>query len=261
MPSTIRKYIFYICFVAASISFFARTNYRSIEKIKPEVIAGPVQSETADKELITVTKDGYEYKLTPLYDYRLDAMVVHTFDYTWFSIYKLDSVFPRDLCVIWGKNVESKVYQSRSLSFGQDYRFCLYNWTGDLNFDGNELSNNHLLLLDKKLEKKAAKIKPGDQIELRGKLVNVEANNLDEPGTFDPKTFSLQTSTTRTDTGAGACEIIYVDDIKIISSGHPFIDFVYHMSLYGILIVIIWGMIEFFWELSGIKYGNSAHSD
>ena len=218
--SKINKILFWLFLLIIIITFFTRNNYRNVDIVSPEVIGEPKQSEVFDNSIIKFTKDDYEYELTPLYDYEINGMIVHKMDYTWFSIYKRDSVFPIDLCLIWGDNVANKVYKHKNLKFSQDFRFCLYHWRGKIDFNHNQLSNNHLVIDNKELEKKLNKLSTGDQIKITGKLVNIKAENIGEPGKYDPEYFNWKSSINRKDSGGGACETIYIEDIEIIEKSN-----------------------------------------
>jgi len=235
----IKKFLYLILFIIAIITFFTRNNYKNVEAISPDVLNNPIQEKIESYDIIQFTKDDYQYKLTPLYDYEINGLVVHKMNYTWFSIYKMDSVFPRDLCMMWGNNVGSKIYKDKSLKFSQDMRFCFARWEGALNFDNSEVSNNHLIMEDEKVEKKIKKISVGDQVKIKGQLVDVEAKNLGKPGEYDPEYFTLKSSTTREDTGAGACEIIYVKDVEILQKGNPISHNLFEISFYGLALLLV----------------------
>ena len=69
-------------------------------------------------------------------------------------------------------------------------------------------SNNHLVPSDSKIRSKIKKIRTGDHIKIKGYLVSIDG--LDEDG----NTFYWDSSISRDDTGDGACEVIYVTDVK-----------------------------------------------
>ena len=73
-------------------------------------------------------------------------------------------------------------------------------------FNMQQLSNNHLISDDEYIRKQVQKIRIGDQIRVRGYLAGYTAGGGSKRGT----------STTRTDTGDGACETIYVEQFRII---------------------------------------------
>jgi len=239
MLSKINKYIFWLLVIIFAITFFTKNNYRNTDKIAPEVLSEPIQTKVIGNDIIKFTRDDYKYELTPLFDYEINGLIAHKMDYTWFSIHKRDSVFPLDLCLIWGGNVGDGVYRDKSIHFSQDFRFCMVNWTKDVGFNLSQISNNHLVINDEELEKKLELLSAGDQIKIKGQLVNIVATNLGQPGQYDPEYFEWKSSANRTDSSAGACETIYVDDIEILQKGNPISFYLNKYSLYGIIILII----------------------
>ena len=121
--------------------------HKAVNDIDPAALARPVQIATSNKDPIVFTRDGYNYVLHPLYDYKLNGLVLHDFIYDrWFSLSRTDKTFTKDLCVIWGRNLETKSYQDPTFEVRQDFRFCLYNWMKrNFVFNGDELSNNHTI--------------------------------------------------------------------------------------------------------------------
>ena len=79
----------------------------------------------------------------------------------------------------------------------------------------------------------------GDQVRIEGKLVNVKAKLISPGGRFDSPEYSWNSSTSRTDSGAGACEVIYVEGITILKKANQFWRILFPISLYGILISVI----------------------
>lgn len=235
--------VFFILLIFLLVwSYFARNNYRSVDIIHSDVVKEPVQLRALEKTPIKISNNDYEYTLTPLFEYEINGLIVHKMDYRWFSIYKMDSVFPMDLCLLWGDNVASKVYQSKKLSFSQDARFAYWKWYGNINFNHDEAANIHLIMKNEELERKLKTLSCGDQVKIKGQLVDVIAENKGKPGRFDPEEFRLKSSTKRTDTGAGACEIIYVDSFEILEKANILPNTTYKFSLF-LLIISIFGKI------------------
>ena len=52
-------------------------------------------------------------------------------------------------------NVKNGIYREKSLHFRQDGRFCWADWSHQTNFNWGEASNNHLVIKDDLLRKKA----------------------------------------------------------------------------------------------------------
>jgi hypothetical protein len=73
------------------------------------------------------------------------------------------------------------------------------------------LSNNHLLADKETLKAALMDAEPGDHIRLRGLLAEY-ANPANG--------FNRGTSTTREDTGNGACETIYVNEFTIVNKAN-----------------------------------------
>lgn len=242
----IQKFLLPILFIMLAVTFFTRNNYRNIDNINSALLNEPVQSETGNKDIIQFTKENYEYKLTPLYDYEINGLVVSKMNYTWFSVYKTDSVFPIDLCMVWGGNVRDKIYKDKSVKFSQDMRFCFAKWSGGINFNMEEISNSHLILKNKETERKTKTISRGDQVKIKGKLVNIEAKNLGEAGKYDPDFINWESSTTREDAGAGACEVIYVEDIEILEEANPVSNSLFTLSFFVFISLIISDIVLFF---------------
>lgn len=233
-------------------TFFLKDNYRFVENINPVLLSEPKQTAASDKT-INFTKDDYNYELTPVANYEINALVVHKMDYRIFSIYKTDSVFPVDLCLLWGENVKNKVYQNKNLKYSQDSRFCFFRWSGNVKFNSDEISNNHLVVADENILHQIDKIRPGDQVKISGKLVNVDAKKVNPQDKNEPQEIKWQTSTTRTDAGAGACEIIYVEKVDILTPANQLARFAFTVSLWGLAIVALWSILVLFWPVKRLQ--------
>jgi hypothetical protein len=242
MFQKLNKYFFAGLFLAFMVTFFSRNNIRSVTRVTPEVIKQPLQGTIYNQNIIQFVKDGYEYNLTPVYDYEISGLLVGKMDYRFFSIDRLDSMFPFDVCLIWGSNVANGVYRDRRVKFSQDCRWCWAYWIGDVHFNLDELSNNHLVVDDDNILKLLKYIVRGDQIRIKGKLVNVKAKLLKKTGQPD---MVWNTSTSRTDSGAGACEVIYVEEIEVLKEANVLSRILFKVSSYGLLFLVAWKFISF----------------
>ena len=220
------------------ITFFTRDNYRNVENINSELYQKPIQNEVTDKSTIEFDREGYHYEITPLFDYELNGLVVHRYDYSLLKFYKKDAVFPVDLCMMWGTNLQSEIHKNSDLKFSQDSRWCNWSYKTDISINNDEISNNHIVVDNDILQKKFKNINVGDQIKITGKLVNVKAIGSKDIGKYDREYFEWKSSTTRQDTGGGACETIYVENVEIIKKGNPISSILYKLSLYGLLLII-----------------------
>jgi hypothetical protein len=98
-------------------------------------------------------------------------------------------------------------------------------------FDMYQLSNNHLISDDDFIRDQVRKVKVGDQVRIQGVLASYES-----PGGL------RGTSTTRTDTGDGACETIYVDRFEILQPATSY----WRISMYAALATLSVGLFLFF---------------
>ena len=246
----INSYLFIILLLVLIITFFTRNNIRNVDKITDEATNQPVQKEILNMEEIEFKKDGYLWQLTPLYDYEISGLVVGRMNYQIFSINRYSNLLPIDLGLIWGSNVANKVYQDKRIKFKQDSRWCWVRWDGDAVFNLNEFSNNHLLTKEKDLSNEAKKVNRGDQIRIKGKLVNIIATPLEDNEISGQNNIMWKSSTTREDSGAGACEIIYVEDIEILRKGNLLSRFLFWFSFYGLIILIFWSIAYFLYSIN-----------
>jgi hypothetical protein len=228
-----------------TVSFFMRNNIRNITDIAPEVLEQPLQQVVYSPDAIEFEKDSYRYTLTPVAKYTISGLVVSKKDYRMFSIYKTDSVFPYDLCLIWGSNVQSGVFRNRAVKFSQDCRWCTVECSGNASFNMQELSNNHLLINSQEIADTAKTLVAGDQVMIRGKLVDAKAVLVGKAGQFDAKSVEWRTSTHRNDKGAGACEIIYVEDLQVLRKSNIIAPILIQICLYGLLAIVLWSIYKF----------------
>jgi hypothetical protein len=115
-------------------------------------------------------------------------------------------VSPRDLALGWGVMSDSAVL--KHLNINQGSRFYHYEWWGSPPAPPLLISissaNTHLIPSTEVVAAQIAKIKAGDVVHLQGKLVNIRL----------PGGQNIATSTTRADTGAGACEVLWVEEVS-----------------------------------------------
>ena len=172
-------------------------------------IGDPIQKETTG--YIEINMAGYEVSIYPQYTYEIEALVVHTKNYPGFGLG--NRLSPRDIALAWGKVAE----YNKKINFHWKQSGRWVSWSvksydeieaiGGTDYVSSHLSNNHLIPSNNSVRRKIKKIRKGDHIKLTGYLVNVDAEN--KKG----KTFIWDSSTTRDDTGDGACEVIYVTDV------------------------------------------------
>ena len=171
----------------------------------------PIQKKTW-KRPFSFFYRGETYDIEPVAQYEMWGLVVTKNNInSWADIMHTDaSVDIKDICVIWGENVANSDYKKVSFSSG-DFT-CYAQYSGMMVFDFNKLSNNHLLSDDAVVRHAIRKVKIGDQVHVKGMLVNYSPRSNPD--------WRRMSSTVRTDTGNGACEVFFVEDFVVLKSNN-----------------------------------------
>ncbi len=229
------------CLLFTLVSYFYKDQLPSPGFYDTFYLDEPVQTPTA-AATFTTEVDQQQYIIEPLFDYELTGIVVsyHNADAIrdiWHHDKWKDFINLRDLCVIWGNNVDNGVYLD--MSFSNDSWTCWAYWpdraTGE-RFDKAALSNNHLLVDESSVKEALMSAERGDQIRLKGMLARYH-----NPG----NNFYRGTSTVRTDTGNGACETIYVNEFEVIKKANPRMRSLYDVSKWLTIVAFV-GFCIFF---------------
>jgi hypothetical protein len=206
------KFVVAAAAVTFVVSFFMKDRLPGRSALLEPLLQEPVQTDVDLPEPFEATRKGVTYTVTPLFNYELWGMVVsyhHAGSFVDISHEAWnDRINVKDVCVLWGKNLESAVY-TRMKFKNRDFT-CFYTYpdeeTGRI-FTENCLSNNHLLPADSLVSGTIMRARKGDQIHLKGWLVSYGIK--DSP-------YKRMTSTTRRDRGNGACETVFVNEFEIM---------------------------------------------
>ena len=177
----------------------------------------PAQTETSVAPF-DVSVHNHKYSLTPRFEYHLRGRVVALSDAMgWTDISHRDwgdYLNTHDLCVAWGVNAEDVDLREFSITHG-DWTCYFFTKSREeySKFRLDQFSNNHILPATTAVAALVRDARIGDEISVEGQLVNY---SIDGRG-------SRNTSTIRTDTGNGACEIIYVTDFKFLKRHNEFL--------------------------------------
>lgn len=173
--------------------------------------ADPVQTAVIG-EPITWQREKYNWELTPRAQIQVIGRVLSRRTYTrdWQS-----EISPLDLAIGWGELNDTEV--DNWVKWRQSGRWYYYRWPNEAPYSETYLrthsSNIHIVPATESLEAILLKIRKDDKILIEGKLVDIEA-------TSEIKSWSSQTSLTRTDSGNGACEILLVE--RLIWNGQEY---------------------------------------
>lgn len=142
------------------------------------------------------------YKLTALASFDAQARVISAEHY---GYDRMADLVPVDLALGWGRMSDTTVL--RGMSISQDHRFYFYGWRGQPPIPLNELishsANMHMIPANERIAKQLARVRAGNLVHFSGYLVQAEGAD----GSL------WVSSLTRDDIGAGACEIVWVEEL------------------------------------------------
>lgn len=229
--------------ILAVVGWWMKDSLPPPEKLSPEVHEEPRQKSVRKPPIDTNVK-GIDYRIQPRFTYDISALVVslHHSDTWWDYIHKQfsDNINLMDLCVVWGGNAQSGAY--RKISFSNNQFECHWGtsssdaWSA---FNQAEASNNHMVTDDPEVAKTLRSIRIGDQIRVQGYLVNYTTIK-------GGQTIGMRVSSdNRSDTGPGACEVLYVESVSVTpSSAGRLWRYAQYAALIALLIsVITWVLL------------------
>jgi len=228
MLRTLNKAVMIASALVLVAAFFNRNDLPGSIDFSAKLEDAPRQREI-HKPPQNVRYAGVEYRVEPLYDYELYGLVVSYRQHDGESSmhrWSNDHLNVADVCVVWSDTAFSPTLAK--LDFWNGIFTCnvqtrdSYAWS---QFKMDQLSNNHLISADPRIRDRVADVRIGDQIRIKGSLARYGAVGGGLRGT----------STTREDTGDGACETILVDDFEIlVPSFSP-----WRAAMWGALAVLI----------------------
>lgn len=141
-----------------------------------------------------------DYTITPRATYKIDARVLATKRY-------YDDIGPYDFALGWQEMSDSRVLDQ--LEITQAARFYHYHWANMPPADPQVIvrtsANTHLLPANDTVQRQLSRIHKGQVIHLEGYLISVNRSD----------GWHWHSSMTRDDSGAGACEVMWVESVGI----------------------------------------------
>lgn len=198
-----------VALVALAVSWWRKGRLVEPARILPRLLEQPVQQDASTRSFEFDYK-GRKCRVRPVARYDLSGLVVsHNHIESLADIYHdSTSVDTKDLCVVWGSNLRSPDY--REVHYSSGPFTCYFSWPGGVDFDLHQASNNHLITRDPAVRERIAEVRVGDQVHLRGLLVDYQMD--------DWRDFWRRTSTTRKDDD---CEVVLVEELEILARGTP----------------------------------------
>ena len=161
----------------------------------------PVQTEISKAADIRLG----DYTLKPLAKFRVRARLISSLRY---SMDRGADLSPIDFALGWGRMSDRDIIEALNVSQGA--RFFTYRWETTPPIPYEEITrsstNTHLIPANENIRKQLFRMAPGSVIEIEGLLVRANGDD----------GFVWNSSLSRTDNGAGACELIYVTDASVI---------------------------------------------
>ncbi len=145
------------------------------------------------------------YTLTPLASFEIKAKVLAKENY---NFGRESELSPTDLALGWGRMSDESVIEQLEISqSGRWYRWNTLSNEFPIPRNEIELSsaNMHIIPADSLVADNLKRIVKGDIVAIKGSLVKVDSAD----------GWHWVSSLTRNDTGAGACELIYVESLTI----------------------------------------------
>ena len=145
-----------------------------------------------------------DYFITPLADFEANARVLSRKNYRWG---RESDISPTDLTLGWGRMSDEAVYgqinirQNNRYYYGRVEKFPIPRREIE-----TQSANMHMIPASKSVQRAIKSVRKGDIVSFSGKLVRAE--------TADGWQWS--SSLTRTDTGYGACELVYVKEFEVL---------------------------------------------
>ena len=224
------------------VAWWQKSTLPDASVMLPEMQNEPLQT-AMQKAPFVFAYRGASYQVVPVARYEIWGLVVsHNNISGWTDImHDENSVDLKDICIIWGSNLQTNDFRKVSYSSG-DF-VCYFRYPYGVSFAHDKLSNNHLLSDNPAVREVIRNVKVGDQIHMRGMLVNYSP--VAQPGWW------RNTSTTRKDTGNGACEVVFVKDFQVLRSSNALWYNLYTTSAWLILLTLILKLVSYYFLPAG----------
>jgi hypothetical protein len=193
----------FVALVAYGAWHFAQGRPITLDKAGILIAHDPVQLAATSPPRLTL--DGYHVE--PLAAYTIEARILGTERY---RFGREAEISPVDFAVGWGAMSDSTVL--RQIDITQSGRF--YFWrVQQFPIPQQEIeshsANMHMIPANAAVARKLEEVRPGHIVRLRGYLVAIRADD----------GWQWRSSLSRTDTGNGACELMWVESVEFGTIG------------------------------------------
>jgi len=224
----------------AVLSWYQKRQIPPLDNVVSSLQREPVQKNTG-RGPFSFEYLGATYEVKPIASYDLHGLIVtHNDINAFFDIYHDDSsVDTRDICVVWGENLVGD--DIRRSKFWSTAWTCWFEYPAGVSINGDQLSNNHLITNDASVRDRISSLRVGDQVRVQGMLVNYRPAD---------EQYWRESSLVRGDEGAGACEVVFVEQLDLLQAGNAGWYSLYTASRWAISASIIAKLLLLFANVS-----------
>ncbi len=209
IPLSTRQFVFLSFIVLGAYVYFSRSlvvvdvpiDDSEITRSALNLEQDPVQR-TLTKEFAPSEWKGF--RITPVASIQLQARVLGAEHYSRGEESKL---MPVDLALGWGPMARDEVLREIKISqYGRFYFWRVEHFPIPRHDIDTHSTNMHMIPTSLELAKALQAVGRDEIVELRGYLVNL----------VNPAGSKLNTSLSREDTGAGACEVVLLKELRVL---------------------------------------------
>ena len=174
-----------------------------------KIVLGPgVLAPNEPIQTLIQSPENFQFKgatFTPLAKFDITAKVLGIENYSYDSSSEFS---PVDFAMGWGRMSDETVLEPIEITqSGRWYRWRTPYFPIPRREIENHSANMHLIPASDSVESKVSDVKEGQVVRLVGKLVSI----------VKPDEWHWKSSLTRKDTGANACEVIFVERVEILN--------------------------------------------
>jgi len=171
---------------------------------------GHAEGSIAPEDPVQVNRPGLPsfsvgaYQIMPAAEFSVEARVLSTETY---HMGREADLSPIDLALGWGPMSDGAVLDRLQISQGN--RFYSYRWSDQPPIQPSEIvehsANMHMIPSSDEIKRRLDKVREGQVVAISGYLVRVQA----------PDGWHWNSSMTRSDSGNGACELVWVKSLAV----------------------------------------------
>jgi hypothetical protein len=195
----VRKFLVFLLIVAAVIAF-RDWQQRPIDH-PPGVLVPSVPGQKALRGADTFVYDDFTISRRAVFDIQARVLSRETY-----FLGTESDLSPIDLALGWGRMSDQSIVDQISVRQSGRWYYTRYSLPPPIPEPEiiRSSANMHMIPADASVERALKRLRRGDLIRIKGHLVDVDHDS----------GWMWRTSMTREDTGQGACEIVYVEEVQ-----------------------------------------------